>query len=259
MTFDLRLGSCLDAATGMPSLAAKSVDCAISDPPYSEHVHRHGKMTPAKGRERKGLVLADRDFAFPPITQPDRLVLAAEHARLVRRWTLVFCDVESAHLWRDALEAAGLSYIRTCFWHKTVCQPQLTGDRPASAIEAIVCAHAPGGGRLRWNNGGQGNVFACPVESGPGRFNEAQKPVPLLDALTLAFTDPGETILDSHAGSATGGVAAIRNGRHWIGWEAREGMHAKALARLEGTDEQWVLFPRGKARQGKMFAVNGDS
>src|SRR5688572_26915299 len=56
-------------------------------------------------------------------------------ARLIvqrtRRWMLVFCDVESVHLWKKALTEAGAVYRRTGAWVKPDAMPQMTGDRPA--------------------------------------------------------------------------------------------------------------------------------
>ena len=40
MTWELRLGDCIEGMRAMPD---KSVDVIISDPPYSEHVHKRGR------------------------------------------------------------------------------------------------------------------------------------------------------------------------------------------------------------------------
>ena len=68
--------------------------------------------------------------------------IATQYGRLTKRWALVFSDTESAHLWREAMERAGLQYVRTCFWHKLAGAPQFTGDRPAGV--------ARGNHRLRY-------------------------------------------------------------------------------------------------------------
>jgi site-specific DNA-methyltransferase (adenine-specific) len=46
-----------------------------------------------------------------------------------------------------------------------------------------------------------------------------QKPLALMDVLVRLFSEPGELILDPFAGSGTTGVAALRLGRRFVGWE----------------------------------------
>jgi site-specific DNA-methyltransferase (adenine-specific) len=68
-----------------------------------------------------------------------------------------------------------------------------------------------------------------------------QKPEALMEALIRDFTDPGDLILDPFAGSGTTGVAAIRLGRRFIGWEKDPKYHAIALKRLTAAREQLEL------------------
>ena len=70
-------------------------------------------------------------------------------ARLARRWILVFCQIEAAMKWREALETGGAVYKRTCQWIKPDGKPQYSGDRPGIGYESIVACHAPG--RSAWN------------------------------------------------------------------------------------------------------------
>lgn len=246
--FDLRLGDCLDPVTGLASWADRSFAHVITDPPYSAHVH---------GQSMRGLTVthkggaADeiaerRELGFEHITTDQMEALADQWARLVTRWVLVFCDVESSHLWRGALESAGLEYLRTMAWVKLGGAPQFTGDRPAVAFEAIVVAHQPG--RKRWNGGGKAGVYSVPTaidrdRSGANkRIHTTQKPVDLMDALIRDFTDRGDLILDPFAGSGTTGVAALRNGRRFVGWEREAKWHAAAVKRLSFTREQLAMF-----------------
>lgn len=235
-SFALHHGDCL---AGMAGMADGSVDVVITDPPYSEHVHSKGRTTPRRNDPSK--TREGRNLGFDSISAGDMRTCAGEFARLARRWVVVFCDVESTHLWRREMETAGLRHARTGFWIKTDPQPQITGDRPGSAAEGIVIAHTGATGRWRWNGGGRPAIYIGPIEK-VDRFHTSQKPEWLLEALTRDFTDPGEIILDSHAGSGTTGVAAIRHGRRFIGWERDAKYHAAALSRLSQTREQLGLF-----------------
>lgn len=256
MSFILNHGDCL---TGMATLADKSIDVVITDPPYSEHVHTRSRgrslgHEPATGR---AALSRARDLGFVSLSPETMQVAAESFGRLARRWVLVFSDTESDHLWRAALTAGGLEYVRTCFWHKVGGTPQFTGDRPGIACEAITVAHLPG--RKKWNGGGKQGIYSIPIELNRGgenaRIHTTQKPLPLLEALVRDFSNPGELILDPFAGSGTTGVAALRNGRRFIGWEQDAAYHAAATKRLDGTREQGGLFEkRPKAKQTSLIA-----
>lgn len=253
----LHRGDCLNPVAGLASLPDRSIDVVLTDPPYSEHVHSKGRRVGKGWRTGGGAPLAEeRALGFDAITQGQIAALSEQFARLAHRWVLVFSDVESTHLWRDGLEAAGLEYVRTMFWHKLGGAPQFTGDRPAVACEAITVAHPKG--RKRWNGGGKQGFYAVPIVLNDGggeeRFHTTQKPLALMEALIRDFTDAGETVLDPFAGSGTTGAAALRLGRRFVGWERDETYHAKASARLAAVREQGDLFAtRGpKPKQGSL-------
>ena len=255
MSADLRLGDCL-ARDGLASLADKSVDVVITDPPYSEHVHSKSRRgltqdnrAAAKEARRRsranggtweaGDISERRELGFESLTQYTMEAAADQFARLARRWVLVFCDMESAHLWAGALRSTGgLEYLRTCAWHKVGGAPQFTGDRPAVWGEAIVCAHPKG--RKVWNGGGKQGLYSVPTaidrdRSGlDERLHTTQKPVALMEALIRDFTNPGELICDPFAGSATTAVASLRLQRRFMGWEKDPAIHATAMRRLAG-------------------------
>ena len=243
----LHLGDCLDPVTGLASLADKSVDHVICDPPYSENVHgaqRRGHIESEPGTGRSSFNRSV-DLGFESLSAGVRSDVAIHCGRIARRWAMAFCDVESAHLWSADLVMSDLDYVRTMAWIKIGSTPQFTGDRPAVGFEAIVLAHQPG--KKRWNGGGKHGVYSMPIVLDRGhaveRVHTTQKPDRLMEMLIRDFTDPGETILDPFAGSGTTGVAAIRMGRKFIGWERDPKYHAIAMKRLAAAREQLELCP----------------
>lgn len=213
MSWDIVNADCL-GSDGMPSLLARSVDVIITDPPYSAHVHSKSRRgltqdnrTMAKEARRRireggewlpGDISERRDLGFESLTQAVMGAAADQFARTVRRWVLVFCDIESAHLWRwflttetcrscggrgygelvfggphrlrvmcaecdgeGRLPSDRLEYVRIPAWHKIGGAPQFTGDRPAVWGEAIVCCHPKG--RKRWNGGGKQGLYSVPT------------------------------------------------------------------------------------------------
>lgn len=239
MSFELRLGSCLDPVSGLASLADKSIDVTITDPPYEAEAHTKGRRTKRDlGNGVIGVVEAPLPFAA--ITEAERTQVGWHIARVTKRWALTFCQIEAVPKWRDAICGApfGHEYVRTMIWHKPDGQPQLTGDRPGMGYEAILVTHVKG--RKRWNGGGRTGVFV--ENKGAGRApgspapHPTTKPLPLMSELVALFTDPGELVLDAFAGSGSTGIACNLSGRRFIGWELSPEYHAIALRRLRGEE-----------------------
>ena len=59
-----------------------------------------------------------------------------------------------------------------------------------------------------------------------------QKPLDLIAWLVRTYTNPGQVVLDTFAGSATTAVACIAEGRQFICCERDAGYFAKAQARI---------------------------
>lgn len=212
------------------------VDHCITDPPYSERVH-------TKGRARaKGGTLG-----FEHITPEERRELARVLAARVRRWSLVFSDLEGAGDWCDAMRDEYLEPVRVGIWDKVDAAPQMSGDRPSHAVEAIVIGHRMHGGRRprpmakRWNGGGKRARW--PASRCRDSKHPTQKPLRLMEALVADFTDRGETIIDPYAGLGTTLIAAMRLGRLAIGWERQAKWARQARTRITAeTKHQTPLF-----------------
>lgn len=265
--WELRLGDCLDPVTGLPGLADGCAEHVITDPPYEAEAHTLQRRTKGvfgapklQGGGKDIRPAALRPVGFDPITESVRAGSAAQFARAATRWVLVFCQAEAVGLWRSDLVAGGAVFKRACIWVKPDGQPQLTGDRPGMGYESIVAAHSEGG-RSRWNGGGSHGVFSCATKSDPDSMrtgHPTQKPLALMETLVSLFTDPGDLILDPFAGSGTTGVACIRLGRRFLGWERDPKFHAAAVKRLSAAREQGNLFAKAKRpreEQADMFKV----
>jgi site-specific DNA-methyltransferase (adenine-specific) len=239
------LGDCLDPLSGLASLPDGSADVTLTDPPYSAHVHAKGRRAGKGWNSGGGAKLSeDRPLGFDHLDSLTRQRVAVEIARVTRRWSLVFCDIESVGHWKASLVRAGLVYRVTCLWRKVNGAPNFTGLQPAASCEAIVCAHRPG--RFHWNGGGKQGFYESPVVmdrgAGESRVHTTQKPVALMEALVRDFTDKGEIVLDPFAGSGTTGVACRRLGRRFLGWERDERYAAIAEKRIAGAREQMRMF-----------------
>lgn len=226
MNFDLRLGDCLDPLTGLASLADGSVDHVICDPPYDERTHERARSLKDGG--------SDIPINFSPLTSMEHV---PEMLRVARRWVIAFCSMEQLGAYQLA---AGDAWVRAAAWVRTNGTPQISADRPAQGCEGIAIMHTSG--RKRWNAGGKRGVWTGPREENGAAVHPTQKPVWLMEQLVCDFTDRGDLICDPFAGSGTTGIAAIRNGRRFLGWERDPKYHALAARRLSVAHEQLDLL-----------------
>jgi site-specific DNA-methyltransferase (adenine-specific) len=187
----------------------------------------------ADGRRRS---MGVGDMGVGDMGVGDMGVLAALAVAKARRWLAVFCAWEQLSDYQQYIEEAGGRYVRCCGWEKPDSTPQLSGDRPATWGECLVIGHAARGA-MRWNAGGKRGLYRAHVCRGEQRSEHpTQKPLNLMLDLVTDFTDPGDLICDPFAGSGTTGVACLRLGRRFIGWEKDPAYFEIACRRLRGDE-----------------------
>lgn len=247
---ELWLGDCMEV---LPNL--QRVTHVITDPPYEQEAHSHGRR--ALGKQEGG----DRSVEmlpldFEPMTADLRAHVSSAAAGLCDGWFLTFCQAEAVALWRAAHEAAGAKYLRAMVWIKPDGAPQFTGDRPGMGYESIVASWC-GARRSAWNGGGRHGVFTHPNrENNSPKEHMTQKPIGLMRELVGLFSGHGETILDPFMGSGTTGVAAVGMGRQFVGVEQEARHFETACRRIEEAQKQVALFPhvpQPKQEQSGMF------
>jgi site-specific DNA-methyltransferase (adenine-specific) len=248
-SIDLRCGRWQDVLADVTKC-----DAVITDPPYDAEAHTQQRRV--KRGHNRGVVGIDgrkacsAPLSFEPLSFELRKESGEFISKIVRRWAIVFCQVESTQEWRSAL--VPLSYKRTCVWIKPDAMPQYSGDRPGMGYESIVCCHAVG--RSRWNGGGRVGVFTHNKNSGGKHQHETQKPILLMRQIVSLFSDQGDLILDPFAGSGTTLLAAAIEGRRAIGAEMDPKTFALAVKRLKAGWTPETLFSTGpEMKQGGLL------
>lgn len=207
---ELYLGDCFDLFASV----AGRVDVTITDPPYDAKTHS-GAATASIRKAVEGGEFNELDFESLPSVEdvvPELLVVS-------KTWTVVFCPLE----WLGRYQvAAGAAWVRAGIWDRVVNAPQLSGDRPAQGGEGLAIMHRPRK-RKKWAGGGRAAIWRYMVERGQ-KVHPTQKPERLLRDLVDQFTVEGETVFDPFCGSGTTGVAALKLGRSFIGFE-RDAKH----------------------------------
>lgn len=232
--------------------AGLRVGHTIADPPYDEHTHKSKRTNRNKN---KGGV-AGSDIDFPPLPPVASFLPGLIEA--TGRWLLLFCPgtmlgeyLAAGGGYRSKDNPRG-AFIRDGVYHRTNPTPQKTGDRPGQPCESIAILHQPSA-RIAWHGGGRQAFWEGPVCSDPRRLHPTKKPLWLMEALVLDFTDPDDVIFDLTAGEGTTGEAAIRHGRRVVLCELSRKYHAAAADRCARAWAAPKVRPLLDARTGDVW------
>lgn len=228
--FELHLGDCREL---LPTFESGSVAVVMTDPPYDAHTHENAL----------GCDGSDLGIDFDAVPNLDHV---GESLRIARRWVINFCALEQLGAYKAV---AGHCWVRSGVWVRTNGTPQISGDRPAQGAEGVSIAHRAG--QKRWNGGGNRAAWVGPRET--DGEHPTQKPLWLMERLTLDFTDRGDTILDPYCGSGSTGVAALKHGRRFIGIERDPKYFEIARRRIEATKEQASFEFSRPMKQGALL------
>lgn len=215
-------------------------DVLICDPPFRDWVHKKATS------QSKGGGTRHRDLGFDSLTEELRADIA-QISHNARRWSLIYSDVETPHLWREAVGGPEWrGYVRTIPWVRW-SMPNLTGTMPCQGFEVISVFHSTS--KKHWN--GPGEMIEIDQEYNYpdlGALRElalrgsakhkCEKPLDQALKLVSWFSDPGECVVDATFGYGTVALACKILGRDFVGTDISEHNAATAKARLD------VPFPR---------------
>lgn len=226
-----------DAFAHLGRLPGQSVDAVITDPPYGAGFSMAERMRSSKEK----YINSDSSYAKPLPNMAGDAVMAehwrtvmdallAQSVRLLRPGGhfLAFIDWRGLPSLTAAVMASGLRPRGVVVWDKgRGSRPYKGGFRMQS--ELIVWASA---GTLKpWE--GQPYLDGVLSHTTPtrGKLHITQKPLTLMEEL-IQVVPRGGVIVDPFAGSATTGVAAVRHGRRFIGYELVPEYYETGLERL---------------------------
>lgn len=215
-----------DALALLRELPDAHVDAVITDPPYSSGGRRENARSLRVSMTR---AVDDAEWIAGDSLSTAGFVWMMREIAIESRRVLV----DGGHLlsfidWRmypnltAAIESADLRQHPTLVWDKTHF-----GMGAVFRNQHEWIAHFTKGNPSPPNRRDTPNVLAYPaVRAGD---HPTQKPVDLLRRLVDVVTSPGGLVLDPFAGSGTTGVAAIMEGRRFLGFEITE--HYAQVAR----------------------------
>lgn len=278
---DLRLGNCLEI---LPTLADKSVDAVITDPPY-------------------GIGLAEWD-SVQNITW-----LMTQFQRISREFVAFWGQFPSLIDWYVAAKSTGLHYLENVVWVKRMAMPsarlsrtyecigifatngkrqfhQTKGKYQDVKVPGVLVDRVTLDGVMRYiselhltiKRGGARTIqkhtscqsefsrYNFPSVQGQemcnftnvwsflppsrkvcdGKYNHpAEKPIDAMNRLCEMLSVPGGAVLDPFMGSGTTGVACVKTGRSFIGIEIDPTYFAIAQKRIAEAQAQLPLMAGG--------------
>lgn len=221
-----------DAVSFLRSLASESIDLVVTDPPY-ESLEKHRAIGTTTRLKNSKASSNDWFAIFPNSRFPE---LFTELYRVMKKNThfYLYCDPETAFVAKPMAEAAGFRFWKPLVWDKKRIG---MGYHYRSRYEFILFFEK---GKRKLANLGIADIIEEPrvVNGYP-----AEKPVRVSEVLLSQSSVPGELVIDPFMGSSSAGVAALRNGRRFVGNDICEEAIEIARKRLRESGGAEVPVP----------------
>ncbi|MFF1794862.1 DNA-methyltransferase [Kitasatospora sp. NPDC058263] len=235
-----------DALTVLKSLPDESVNAVITDPPYNSGGRTSSERTSRDARAKYVTSNSAHDLkTFPGENRDQRsyrswlteLLTEAYRASTEHSVAMVFSDWRQEPTTSDALQMAGWTWQGTIPWIKPASRPRKGGFKQSAEF-------------ISW--GVKGSLDNSRAIYLPGHFiasqprkdrvHITQKPLEIMQQLVQICPEDG-VILDPFTGSGSTGVAALREGRRFVGVELSPHYAEVAEQRLraELTQDDFVL------------------
>jgi site-specific DNA-methyltransferase (adenine-specific) len=201
--FDL---STADAVTWLRRQPAESVDLLVTDPAY-ESLEKHRAIGTTTRLKHSKASSNDWFRVFPNERFGE---LFAEVFRVLKPDThfYLFCDAETMFVAKPEAERAGFKFWKPLVWDKKTIG---MGYHYRARYEFILFFEK---GKRRLNDLGIADII---VEPRIHRGYPAEKPVKVSEVLINQSSQPGQIVADPFMGSGSVGVAAVKNGRRFLG------------------------------------------
>lgn len=220
------------------------VDAVIEDPPYGKRVHAGQSHGTNDGRAATALT-ATGNLGYDHWEPQDVTDAVAAIGTKCFGW----CVWLTSHDLIPHYELALTNQGRCTFAPLPIVIPgmsvRLAGDGPSNwSVYAVVSRTKR---KKCWSTKDGAYVGHTGTDRRESPVKGA-KPLSLMEAILRDYTDPGDLVLDRFAGGGTTGVAAIRLGRRFHGYERKPEHFEIALKRLRAAREQRQLFSEGETR-----------
>jgi site-specific DNA-methyltransferase (adenine-specific) len=195
-----------DAVDWLRSLPDASVDLIVTDPPY-ESLEKHRRIGTTT-RLKNSKASSNAWFQIFPNDRFEDLFIECYRVLKNHRHFYLFCDAETMFVVKPIAESVGFRFWKPIVWDKRKIG---MGYHYRSRYEMILFFEK---GKRKLNDLSIADVIECPRIF---RGYPTEKPVPVSEILIRQSTQAGELIVDPFMGSGSVGLAALTQGRSFVG------------------------------------------
>jgi site-specific DNA-methyltransferase (adenine-specific) len=219
MSAHLHLGPWQEALAGVDA-----VNAIITDPPYGVRTHEGWNAGEKQVRSATGQ--ATRTAIAYDAMSPSEVFKFVDHwAPRCSGWMAVMTSHDLIGCWEQAFrDAKRLPFAPVPIIQK---RPRLLGDGPASWAVYLMVARPRTRQMASW--GCLPGAYEAPTEKEVGVAGA--KPLGLMQAIVRDYSRPGDLVCDPFLGSGTTALAAVNEGRRFIGAEAKREHYDIAVVR----------------------------
>jgi len=231
-----------DARDILPTLEAESVHMIWTDPPYGyENTGRRDLLA-----RREHIMSDQKATQLKPIVNDDTAsarslvdMMLREAVRLLPKTGTVACcsggGSGDLFTWlAQRMNIDGVSFYHAVIWDK--CVPGI-GWRYRRQYETVMVGHRSDG-KVGWNPASQALSNVIRAAKPRSKHHPNIKPLALIEPMLYAHTVAGDVVLDPFMGSGSTGVAAVQQGRGFIGIETDPEYFDAACRRIEQAQKQ---------------------
>ena len=206
MSVALKQGDCLELMKEIPD---GSVDLILTDPPYGIDYQSRRKKDKTK---RLPKIINDKEPFVQFIAQLGRIMKPASAAMIFTRW-----DTQQRFI--DELAKNGLKVRNVLIWDKQIHGMGDLKRSYGSRYESIIFVSNDA---FRFPSKRPQDIITARRVLPTSLKHPNEKPVDLLEQLIQQVTHVNDTVLDCFIGSGSTGVACVKTGRNFIGYELDE-------------------------------------
>ena len=222
---------CGDAHKLIKSIPDNSIDLVLTDPPYNIGEYSTGNIK-LPGRSELNNDIADWDQGiFQPSTIAEDLIRVLKKDGNL----FIFTSYNLIGEWHKLLDTK-FDTFQFMVWHKTNPPPKIFKKGFLNSCELIICCWNKGN---KWNFGKQNemhNFFESSICMGNERLKDpkhpTQKPLSILKHIIKIASHENDLIFDPFMGVGSTGVAALQEGRRFVGFEINKSYFDASIKRL---------------------------
>ena len=211
----------LDAVVWLRSLPNASVDLVVTDPAYESMEKHRARGTTTRLKQSGG----SKNEWFPIFPNERFEELFFEMYRVLKnnRHVYMHCDFDTLLVAKPIAEKVGVRFRKALIWDKKSIG---MGYSYRARHEYVLYIEK---GIRRLNDLGMGDILEFKrIKNG----YPTEKPPELEEVFVKQSSVAGELVIDPFVGSGSSGVAAVRNGRDFLGCDIKESMVEVALGRI---------------------------